>query len=459
MTNDKEGIFQSVADAPTEKESNIHHSLTKNKPSLRHNIFSLALLQGGNYLFPLLTLPWLTRVLGVEGFGRIGFATAFCMNFSLFSDYGFNLSATRQISIHRSDRVMRSRIFWSTLATKSILALAGFVLLVLLTIFVQRLSADKNLLLVGYIAVIGTVITPVWYFQGVEQMSILTKVNLAARTAALPIIFLTVRQPDDLLMAMIITSGSGLFAGCLSMAMLVRLKQVDWMRPTFTDIKESLYDGWHLFISSAASSLSTVSTTVILGFIAGNTEVGYFTAAQRLARAAQAMIAPINQAIYPRISHLMHHSRNEAFALIRKLLKMQVMITLAISIAIVITAKLVTSIVFGNGYEASVTTLRWLAPIPFFGGLTNVFGVQTMIPLGRQEAFSRIIMVGGLVNLAMMALLGSSFGASGAGAAICISDFITMACMSTYVIATIPEFCTSAPISRIKMFCFGGKLR
>lgn len=403
------------------------------KPSIRRNIVSLLFLQGANYIFPLITLPWFTRTLGPDGFGRIGFATAFCMYFSLLSDYGFNLSATRQIAIHRDNQAECSRIFWSTFTTKFILSFVGFLLLLFLCIIMPRLAQERTLLVTGYLSVVGTVLTPVWYFQGIERLTVLTKVNLTARIVTLPVIFILVRSKDDVLLAMLITSTTGLIAGCLSILAMIRLHKILWAPPSFFDIWRALHDGWHLFVSSAAVSLYTTSNTVILGFIAGNAEVGYFTAAQRLIKAAQSMVTPLSQAVYPRISHLMQSSRDDAFVLIRKVLRMQGIITLVLSLVLLIGASVAVEIAFGQSYVASVPVLRWLAPLPFFIGLSNVFGVQAMLPLGFHSAFSRILLASGLINLLIFVPLGYRFGAAGAGASVCITELLVTIAMALYL--------------------------
>jgi O-antigen/teichoic acid export membrane protein len=394
------------------------------KPSIRRNVISLFLLQGANYIFPLLTLPWLTRTLGPDGFGRIGFATAFCMYFSLFSDYGFNLSATRRIAIHRDDRIECSRIFWATFTTKVILAVAGFLFLLVVTSVVSRLTQERPLLIIGYLAVVGTVLTPIWYFQGIEQMTALTIVNLIARGATLPLIFILVHGKDDVWLAMLITSATGLLAGCFSIVALVRLRHVHWIAPSIADIRQSIQDGWHLFVSSVGISFYTTSTTIILGFVAGNVEVGYFTAAQRLIRASQAMITPLSQAVYPRISHLMHNSRDEAFALINKVFKLQSGLTFLVSLTLFLGAPFVIKVVFGPTYINAITTLRWLAPLPFVIGLSNIFAMQILLPLGFDRMVTNIVIFVGIVNIFAVFLLSKLYGSSGASVAVLFAEIL-----------------------------------
>ena len=419
-----------------------------NHPSIRRNVISLFFLQGANYIFPLLTIPWLARVLGPDGFGRIGFATAFCLYFSLFSDYGFNLSATREIAIHRDSCEERSRIFWSTFFTKVILAFAGLLILLFLTFFVGRIAQERSLLITGYLMVAGSVLTPTWYFQGIERMSILTAANLFARCITLPLIFILIHGKDDVWLAMLISSSTCFVSGCLSMGVLVSLHHVKWFPPSLSDIRRSLIDGWHLFVSSAAVSLYTTTSTVALGFLCGNAAVGYFSAAQRLLRAIQAMLSPLTQAVYPRISHLMHHSRNDAFALIRKVMRIQGAVTFVASVVLLLGADIIIRLAFGPDYQAAVPAFRCLAPLPFLIGLSNVFGVQTMLPLGMKVVFSRILLASGILNLLMIVPLGLAFGATGAGASICITEFVVTVAMGLYVTRAVPViWCAGATAS------------
>ncbi|WP_276968009.1 oligosaccharide flippase family protein, partial [Metallibacterium scheffleri] len=142
--------------------------------ALRKNITSLVTLQGANYLLPLVTIPYLVRVLGPDNYGRIAFAQAFIQYFVMLTDYGFNLSATRDIARAQGDADTINRIFNAVLAVKFLTALAGFAVMSAIALAVPSMRGDYALFAVSYLAVAGNLLFPVWLYQGVQRMGYIT---------------------------------------------------------------------------------------------------------------------------------------------------------------------------------------------------------------------------------------------------------------------------------------------
>ena len=399
-------------------------------PSLRKNIAALYAVQIASYAAPLVTLPWLTRVLGPAGFGQLSFCGAITGYFLIFADYGFNYSATRQIAVHSHDRAARSKVFWNTIVVKGLLACIGFPCLLLLTLCFERLASERTLLLINYLAVIGTVLTPTWYFQGTERQIVLSGITIAVRVVAVPAIFLLVRSSSDLRMAALIGAGFPVIGGLFCLGFLFWDKQLDAVRIRASDLLDVLKDGWHLFLSTASISLYGATNTVLLGFVAGNAAVGHYSAAEKLVQAAQGLLAPINQSVYPRVARLLQESRESAFALIRKVLKVQGGIALALSCALFAVAPVLIRLYFGPAYEETISVLRWLAFLPFLVGLSNVLGVHTMLAMGMNRIVSRILVVAGAFNVLLLLALTHRYGSVGAAMAVVATEFSITAVMA-----------------------------
>jgi O-antigen/teichoic acid export membrane protein len=195
------------------------------------------------------------------------------------------------------------------------------------------------------------------------------------------------------------------------------------------DLWGTLRDGWHLFISSAAISLYSTTNVVLLGFTAGDAAVGYFSAAEKLIKAASGVTGPIGQAAYPRISHLMDVSRAEAYSLIRRLLRILGWTGLGISIAVFATAPFVVHLLYGPAFTVTTSVLRWLAPLPLLLGLSNVLGVQTMLALRMKRTVSGIVLSAGLLNIVLLFILASYFGAVGAGMSVLTTETLVTTLM------------------------------
>jgi PST family polysaccharide transporter len=391
-------------------------------PSLRNNILSLYWVQLLTYALPLLTLPWLTRVLGLDGFGRLVFCTAINAYFIMLTDYGFNFTATRAVALAGNDRPARSGVFWTTMTAKLVLACVGLAVLGVLTLVLEPLADNAALLLTGYLAVIGSAFTPLWYFQGTERLRVFSTITIAVRAVSVAALFLLVRTPDDLLTAMAITAGVPVAIGAICLLLLMQERAVPYAPVSLAGLRETLHDGWQLFASTTAISLYTTANTVVLGFLAGPAVVGQYGAAERLIGAAQGLVTPLTQSIFPRVSRLMNESQGEAFALLRKLLHLQGLATLALSALIFVSAPYVVTLIYGPDFSGAVAVLRWLSLLPFLVGLSNVFGINTMLPLGMQRMFSGILITAGALHIVALFVLIPAFSAAGAAMAVLLTE-------------------------------------
>lgn len=395
--------------------------------SMARNIIALFAWQGVNYVLPLLTLPYLARVLGPEQFGVLAFSQAVIAYFVLLSDWGFALSAAQAVSRMRQDPEALSRILVDTLWAKCLLAGITLLVLLLAVAVVPQLRAHAAVILCSWLAVPGSVLTLNWFLQGVEKLDRLVAAGLIGKLVTLPLVFLCVQSAGDTWIAATLQSGGAVVAGLVSVYVVRRLAVVRWRQPSLAGAVTQIREGAPLFFAAAAISLYTTTNTVVLGFFASTREVGLFNGADRLRGAAQGLLAPVSQAAFPRVNFLMAQSRPEAFRFLRKMLWVQCGMALLISVAMYTLAPLGVHLVLGKGYEPSVSLLRWFSVLPFVLALSNVFGIQTMLPLGMNKEFSRILMLSGLVNVLMVIPLCILFGAAGVVASIvCVEIGVTV---------------------------------
>ena len=394
---------------------------------LAENIVSLYLLQGLNYMIPMAVLPYLVRVLGMEMYGLIAFAQSFAQYFSLLSDYGFNFSATRSIAQQSGDHAKISRIFCSVMFIKLALTLIGTMILVLIVSLVGRLHQSSTFFFVAYIGVIGSVLFPTWFFQGIEQMRFISVIVGVSRLIGAAALFIFVHHPSDALLALAIQSFSLVVGGAAGIWIAFQKFGLRFRLPSKDDLKTALADGWHLFISSAAVSLYTNTNVFLVGLLAGNLQAGYFSAAEKMIRAIQGLIGPISQAIFPRINTLAAKSKELALQFAGRALRWMGSLTLAMSCSMFLLARPVTLLCFGSGAAASIPIVRWIAFLPFIIAVATIFSVQTMIPFGLDKQLSRILIVAGLFNVVCAVLLIRAYAALGAGISVFFTELFVLA--------------------------------
>lgn len=353
--------------------------------SVKKNAAFLLLVQISTYVVPILIVPWQTRVLTAEGFGRLSVAMAIIMYFVNFAQYGFDLTVTPQISVHRDSRDKCTELFWTTLTAQILIAIAGFIALMALTFIVGRLADDRKLLAIGYGTALGASLCPGWYMQGMEKLKLLSMVTFTGRVLSLPAMLLLVRTKSDIYWAMGINSAVTFGASLVILGYVLLRGEVGRFRTSIADIVAALRAGWQVFVAVFSVNFYAYTNTVVLGFVAGNVEAGYFAAADKLVKAGIGMITPLSNAAYPRMSYLMHHARDDAMALLRKLLAAQGTIMLAVSLTIFVSAPYAVKVLYGAHFLPTTDVLRWMAFLPLMAGLANIFGVQAMLPLGMKN--------------------------------------------------------------------------
>ncbi len=399
----------------------------ENRRKLTANILWLYVLQGVNYAIPVIVLPYLIRVLGVERYGSIAFAQAFAQYFTIATDYGFNFSATKLVARIRDEHDELSRLFWAVMFIKALLMCAGIVVLFATVSLIPRFNEDKLLYILAYVAVIGSVLFPAWLFQGMERMRYISVVTGSARLAAMIFLFVLVRKPSDYLVAVSVQSAGVLLAGCIGFGLAVKNFGIKPKLPSRADIYDALRDGWHLFISMAAVTMYTNTNVFLVGILAGNMQAGIFSAAEKLIRAIEGMLLPVTQAVFPHINAMVTHSREAALEFIRKTLWWFGVLSFIPCVVLFVFARPIVLLAFGHPASGAVPVVRWICMLPFIIAVSNVLGIQTMITFGMEKQFSRILIGAGLINVALAIPLISAYAAQGAGAAVLIAEtFVTL---------------------------------
>lgn len=401
---------------------------------IRRNIVALLALQGSNYVLPLVTIPYLLRVLGPENFGRVAFAQAFIQYFLVVTDYGFNLTATRTVAKSRNDAEALS-VFASTVMTiKSALMLLGFLAMIGIVWLIPEWRSDWSLFAFAYLSVLGGVLFPVWIFQGIEHMRHIALFSILSRLAVVTAIFLLVHESSDYRLAAGLQAASTAIAGALALWALPKLIKIRWHWPGIREIRVVVKDGWHVFISNFAVTLYTSSNIFFLGLLTNASVVGYFAAAEKLLKAVHGLVLPISQAVYPHIAALTVQSRESALAFIGKVLRLQGSMTLLMSMLLFLAAEPLVLLLFGYRFEPCVVLVRWMAPLPFLIGLSNIFGIQTMLNFDMTSEFSRTLIASGLLNTVLIFTLVPILNAEGAAISVLITELAVTTIMAAILL-------------------------
>ncbi len=397
------------------------------------NFSSLSLLQVANYIFPLITFPYLVRVLGPEKFGLVNFAAAFVSYFTVFVDYGFNLSATREISINRNDSNKINEIFSGVLIVKSTLFLLGLSVFVFLVLLVPKFAADAPIYFFTFLTVLGSVVFPTWFFQGMERMKYITLISISVKAIWVISVFLLIKSPADVLLLVILNGTSVVVSGLIGILTILTKFGVKLYFPQLTEIKRLLAEGWYVFISTASITLYTSTNIFILGLFAGNETVGYFAAADKIRAAVQGIFQNASQAIFPHLSKLFNESKEMAIRFVNRYLKFSLSFAIIITFVLFLLAGEIVIVILGEKYLPSIGVFRIIVFLPLIILLSNVYGIQIMLNLGYKKEFFRILFFAGIVNLVLSFILVPMYFEIGTAIAVVITEIIVTASMYVFV--------------------------
>ncbi len=375
---------------------------------LLENFISLSVLQAANYILPLITLPYLVRVLGPNKFGLIAFAQSLINYFIILTDYGFNLSGTQEISIVRNDKEKISKIFSTIIVIKLILLTISFIILSLLIFNFNKFKVEWEIYYFTFISVVGNIFFPIFFFQGLEKMKYITLLNIVSRLIFIVGIFTIIKSPSDYIYVPLIGALSMVTIGFISIIVLFYNFKIHFILPDWKSILEELKEGWYIFASQLSVSLFTNSNIFILGIFTNNTIVAYFAAAERIIKAIINLSVPISTTIYPFVCKLFVSSRDMAFVFLRKVLKIFGSIFFIVSILTFIFAPQIVNITLGHAYSHSGIVLRLLSLLPLSIFLDNIFGTQILLNTNQKRIFMNILIIGGILNI-LLAIISVPF--------------------------------------------------
>lgn len=397
------------------------------------NIVSLFLIQGANYILPLITIPYLIRVLGIEKFGLLAFSAALVQYFVVFTDYGFSLSASRQASILRDDASALSSYVSSVFILKFIFMILSALVLFIIVLLVPEYRLYWLIYLTTFTMVIGNVIYPGWLFQGLEKMPIITVMNVTAKIISVAAIFLYVTGPQDIVLAATFQSAGTFVAGLIGLQAMKRLcPNLRFMWPGIAMLRACLNDGWHVFISQLSAIMVNGSNIFLLGVLQGPAAVGSYAIAEKIIKAANNAQVPVCNAIYPRVSRLFSHSQNDALLFLRKVLNFMLPLVLLGSVLLFVLSDYVVYLIAGRNDSEIALQIRILAIVPVSVFVDNIFGTQVLLNIGRKSDFSKAILISGVLSIVMTSLLVPRFGATGSAINYLVAQLSLLLLMIVY---------------------------
>ena len=381
---------------------------------LLDNFLALSTLQAVNYLVPIVVFPYLVRVLGVEQFGLFSFVMAVINYGVIITDYGFDLAATKHISTCREEQKRVDEVFSSVIIIKMAMAIAFLFVLTLLILSVEKFSRHASLYYIAFGVVVGQVLFPAWFFQGIEKMRYITILNALSKILFALAIFLFVHDGTDLPLVLLFNALGGIVAGLAALWVAQKQFGVRFAWQRLERLLFYLHDAWYIFTSRMAVQLYQSINIIILGFFASNTVVGYYSIVEKIVRALGNIMSSLTRALYPYLSKLYQESAALFYQRNIQLAFLIFCIMAPVAAVTYIYAEEILAVVTGLNPppEEAVRLLRIFAPVLTIYLYGNQF-TNILVILDEKKLLNSIVVTAGLLNLIFAPWIIYFYGAVG----------------------------------------------
>ena len=366
---------------------------------LTENFIALVLTQVVSYVIPLISLPYLSRVLGVEKFGLVFWAQAMVQYFMIFTEFGFSTSAVRDISINRDNKEKISQIFSSIMAIKFVFICICFVILSILVVFIPKFHHEWLLFYLTFFMVIGNAIYPIWFFQGIEHMKYITFLNITAKGLFLFLIFIFVKQPNDYILVAILNSMGFMIAGIIGICLAYKRFGLRIVKPKIDEIKYQIKYSSEFFLSRVAVAGYTNTNAFVIGLICNPIMVAYYTAAEKIFQAMNGLSAPIGQVLYPFMA------KQRDINKFKKIFYPSLLFLAGMCIFMFIFAKPVVSIFYGTEMITAYKVLRIFCFTILCSFITCLIGYPLLAAMGHSKEANFSVVYASLVHISGLLIL------------------------------------------------------
>jgi len=393
------------------------------------NVASLCSVNVANMLLPLITVPYLVRIIGPDRLGLLNFSQAYVAYFTLLINYGFEIAAVRAIAAQRSNQEHTNQIFSQVMVGKGLLWAISTVAFGVITYTVPDFRAHAWLHICTYLSCVGTVLFPIWLYQAMEDLGRVAVFNFLVKLIFSVSIFALVRRADDYVYQNLSLSVAQVLISVIALRSAVKRFKITFAWPSRAHLTLRFRSDSTLFFSSVMITLYATSNVFLLGLLSTPRSVGIFSAGIRLESIARSFVSlALNQAFFPIAARAFGASAEEGLQLVQRVFVPLVAFLAAISLSLWLIAPIFISGFYGHEFVAAIPVLRTAALLTVTIGISNLLGFHVMLNLRMDKAFFTITSVGSVIGVGLNFLLIRSHAELGSTYAWVITEtYITVA--------------------------------
>lgn len=357
-------------------------------------------LQILKYLFPLLLIPYLTRILGTEGYAVYAYVLSFMGVVQTIADFGFTLSGTKKVVDLKGDTAALSRLVGAITVARLMLLCGLFICVMVITRFIPILAENTVYVIWAFFATAGRTVLPDFIFQGNERMGPLTTRYFASKGVQVGLTILLVRGPEDLILVAVADVLSEIVDIAWSYRAQMRMFGIGIARPTFKESFEELRVSAIYCVSNVSSSLFSGFTTVIIGLaITSKTDIAFWSLTLTTVNAVQSLYTPIANSLYP------HMIKNRDFGFARKLALAALPALVLGTVAYCALSEPIMLVLGGPEYVGGAHVMWMISPIFIFSFYGILIGWPVLGAMGHVKELTASTLFTGIVNVVSLLAL------------------------------------------------------
>lgn len=383
------------------------------RTSIKKNFIMNAILTMSSFIFPFITFPYVSRILGPENYGRVGMATSLVSYFAMFAQLGIPTYGIRVTAQVRDDREALSRTVQELLGINLVMSAISYALFFLALIFVPRLREDRLLYLVVSVTILFRTIGMEWLYKGLERYTYITVRSITFKLVAFAALFVLVRAESDY----VIYGGISVFAASASGVLnFINARKIVSLAPVKgLNYRRHLKAVGVFFAMACATTVYTHLDTLMLGFMTSNTDVGYYNAAVRIKTILVSIVTSLGAVLLPRASYYLEHGQEAAFERIsKKALNFIAIAAVPLTVYFMLFAREGIGFLSGSAYEGAILPMQIIMPTLVLIGVTNILGIQMLVPLGKEKVVLHSEIAGAVTDFVLNLLLIPQFHSAGA---------------------------------------------
>ena len=373
--------------------------ISNKKNGIAFNVAMLYMMNIAKLVFPLITLPYLTRVLSVECYGVVSYVKATMVYAQLVVDFGFMLSGVKSVTEARDDMEKVGRITGNIVLAKGMLSLAALAGIITVAFFIDILRENFLYTVLAFIPIALSVLLFDFLFRGLEQMHVIAIRYVIMKSISVALTLVLVKGNGDILWIPVLDILSSLVAIILTLIEVkklgIKISFVESFRGSLAALKVSgVY-----FISEAATTVFGAFNTILVGIFMNETDVAYWAVCLQLVSAVRAMYTPINNGIYPQMI------KRKDIGIIKKVVKVFLPVVTIGCIIVMVFAKPILVIAGSSKYAAAAPVMRCLVPVLFFSFPAMLFGWPTLGAIGKAKENTKTTLAAAAVQLIGLGIL------------------------------------------------------